>query len=235
LIDATKIGGDDPTVVSVVGRLKLDVEDSVVDVKKTGYVSVKRLADIIVSSLILLILLPLFALISLIIFISSPGPVLYKSARYGAGGKKFQFLKFRSMYTDADKRQAEMEMECNEKDGPIFKMKNDPRIIPIGKTLRKFSLDELPQLINVIRGDMSLVGPRPLPCHQGDGLRGRELQRMSVPQGMTCYWQVMGRSDLSFQDMVELDLKYVEEFGIATDARILWKTPVAVITGKGAY
>jgi lipopolysaccharide/colanic/teichoic acid biosynthesis glycosyltransferase len=235
LIDATKVGGDDGKVVSVVGRLKIDAGDGEIAVSKSAYMVVKRLCDVLISSLILLALLPLFVIIAACIFISSPGPVLYKSWRYGAGGRKFEFLKFRSMYTDADKRQKEMEGSCNEKDGPIFKMKNDPRIIPIGKFLRKFSLDELPQLINVIKGDMSLVGPRPLPCHQGDGLRGRELERMSVPQGMTCFWQVMGRSDLSFQEMVELDLKYVEEISFGTDAKIMLKTPAAVVTGKGAY
>ena len=200
-----------------------------------SYLRLKRMGDIVGSAFLLIVLLPSFLLIGLIIFIFSPGPVVYKSNRYGKDGKVFHFLKFRSMYVNADARQAEFEKTCNEKDGAIFKMKNDPRITPIGRFMRRFSLDELPQLVNVFLGDMSLVGPRPLPVHQGDKLTDEQRQRMNIPQGMTCYWQVMGRSDLTFTEMIELDLKYLEEFGLGTDAKIIWLTPVAVMTGKGAY
>lgn len=227
--------GEDPKMISVVGRLGGNEPALIEPVKWQGYFIVKRAFDIVISALLLLVLLPLFVIVSLAIFISSPGPVLYKSPRYGKDGRRFQFLKFRSMYVDADKRQAQMEKHHNESNGAIFKMKNDPRIIPVGKFLRKYSIDELPQLINVFRGEMSLVGPRPLPCHQGDKLVGIEKSRMTVPQGMTCFWQVMGRSDLSFEDMIRLDIEYVQKIGFRTDARILIMTPIAVVTGKGAY
>jgi lipopolysaccharide/colanic/teichoic acid biosynthesis glycosyltransferase len=200
-----------------------------------GYFRVKRFLDIVGSAFLLLMLMPLFLVISVIIYIFSPGPVVYKSHRYGRDGKVFHFLKFRSMYVDADAKQAEFERKHNEKDGAIFKMKNDPRVTPIGRFIRRFSLDELPQLINVFRGDMSLVGPRPLPVHQGDKLNEKEKGRMSVPQGITCFWQVMGRSDLSFSEMIDLDLKYAEELGFMTDIKIVCLTPGVVLTGKGAY
>ncbi len=199
------------------------------------YIRFKRVMDILGSGILLLVLLPWFLLIGLIIYVLSPGPVVYKSQRYGKDGTIFNFLKFRSMYVNADARQAEFEKNFNEKDGAIFKMKNDPRITPIGRLMRRFSLDELPQLVNVFLGDMSLVGPRPLPIHQGDKLTEEQRLRLKIPQGMTCYWQVMGRSDLTFTEMIELDLKYLEEFGPGTDAKIIWLTPVAVLTGKGAY
>ena len=218
-------------VVAVEGDLTKNLGAS----KALGYLRVKRLLDIIGSSIILLLMLIPFLIIGLIIYIFSPGPIVYKSQRYGLNGEIFNFLKFRSMYVDADAKQAQFEKDLNEKDGAIFKMKNDPRITPIGRFMRRFSIDELPQLINVFLGDMSLVGPRPLPIHQGDKLTQAERRRMDVPQGMSCYWQVMGRSDLSFQEMIELDMKYAQEIGFGTDLKIIWLTPLAVLTGKGAY
>ncbi len=233
-LDSKLVGSDEPKIISVVGMTGSD-HPLISPIKWQGYFTIKRMFDIVISGALLLVLFPFFFLISLIIFISSPGPVLYKGFRYGKDGKPFQFLKFRSMYVDADKRQLEMEKTCNESNGAIFKMKDDPRIIPCGKFIRKYSIDELPQLINVFIGDMSLVGPRPLPVHQGDKLVGIEKSRMTVPQGMTCFWQVMGRSDLSFEEMVRLDIEYVQKIGFRTDARILIRTPIAVITGRGAY
>lgn len=217
--------------IAVEGDLKIGSNTSIA----VGYFRVKRVLDIVGSTILLLLLLPVFIVISVIIYIFSPGPVVYKSHRYGKDGKVFHFLKFRSMYVDADAKQAEFEKKHNEKDGAIFKMKNDPRVTPIGRFIRRFSLDELPQLINVFRGDMSLVGPRPLPVHQGDKLSDKEKHRMDVPQGITCYWQVMGRSDLSFSEMIDLDLKYAEEMGFMTDLKIVCLTPGVVLTGKGAY
>ena len=217
--------------VAVEGELSLGLASS----NSKGYLRVKRLLDILGSSILLLFMLVPFIVVGIIIFLFSPGPVVYKSHRYGRDGKVFHFLKFRSMDVDADSKQAEFEKEHNETDGAIFKMKNDPRITPIGRFMRRFSIDELPQLINVFLGDMSFVGPRPLPIHQGDKLTESEKRRMDVPQGMSCYWQVMGRSDLSFDEMIELDLKYASEIGLGTDAKIIWLTPVAVLTGKGAY
>lgn len=226
-------------MVRATGNETVVVEGEIVKVlassNSIGYFRAKRLLDILGSGILLLILLPVFLVIGLLIYFFSPGPVVYKSNRYGRNGKVFHFLKFRSMYVDADAKQAEFEKDHNEKDGAIFKMKNDPRITPIGRFMRRLSIDELPQLINVFIGDMSLVGPRPLPIHQGDKLTEEEKRRMDVPQGMTCFWQVMGRSDLSFAEMIELDLKYANEIGLKTDAKIIWLTPLAVLTGKGAY
>jgi lipopolysaccharide/colanic/teichoic acid biosynthesis glycosyltransferase len=212
--------------------------DLIKDSKKSrarSYLMLKRIGDIVGSVILLLALLPLFICISIVIYLFSPGPVVYKGQRYGQNGKKFMFLKFRSMYVGSEAKQLEFERELNEKDGAIFKMKNDPRITPIGRFMRRYSIDELPQLINVFLGDMSLVGPRPLPVHQGDKLTEEQKCRMDVPQGITCYWQVMGRSDLSFAEMIELDLKYAKDLSFATDAKIICLTPAAVLTGKGAY
>ena len=217
--------------IAVESDLNKELEAS----RSNGYLRMKRAFDIVGSIILLLALLPFFLLIGILIYLFSPGPVVYKSQRYGQNGRVFHFLKFRSMYVNSDAKQAEFEQTCNEKDGAIFKMKNDPRVTPIGKFMRRFSIDELPQLINVFIGDMSLVGPRPLPVHQGDKLSEEQKRRMNVPQGMTCFWQVMGRSDLTFAEMIELDLKYTEEIGAMTDAKIILRTPVAVLTGKGAY
>jgi lipopolysaccharide/colanic/teichoic acid biosynthesis glycosyltransferase len=202
--------------------------------KKFKYESLKRVIDILLASIILLTLFPLFILIAIAVRFSSPGPVLYKSTRIGQCGQPFLFLKFRSMYMDAEKRKKDL-IQLNEKDGPIFKMKNDPRITPIGRFLRKFSLDELPQFISVLTGEMSMVGPRPPLQKEVDEYDVSALRRLMVKPGMTCYWQIMGRSDLTFDEMVELDVKYVEEVSFTTDLLILAKTPKAVLSGKGAY
>jgi lipopolysaccharide/colanic/teichoic acid biosynthesis glycosyltransferase len=138
------------------------------------------------------------------------------------------------MYVDADRRLAELR-GVNEKDGPIFKMKNDPRITPVGRFLRKFSLDELPQLFNVWRGDMSLVGPRPPIPHEVEQYDEYCLERLGVRPGLTCYWQIMGRSNLSFTEWMELDHRYLREMNLWTDLKILLKTPLAVLRGDGAY
>ncbi|HXH61260.1 MAG TPA: sugar transferase, partial [Fimbriimonadaceae bacterium] len=165
---------------------------------------------------------------------TSKGPVLYKSKRVGLCGKVFDFYKFRSMHTDADSRLGEV-LDSNEKDGPIFKMQNDPRITPVGRAIRRTSLDELPQLFNVFRGDMSLVGPRPPLPHEVEKYDHYAMERLSVRPGMTCYWQIMGRSNLSFEEWMELDHRYLEEMGVITDLKILIKTPFAVLKGDGAY
>lgn len=233
-LDSKLAGSEDPKVISVVGLTGGD-QPLISPIKWQGYFTIKRLFDILISGALLLLLFPVLLIVAIVIFVSSPGPVLYRSYRYGKDGRPFKFLKFRSMYVDADKRQLELEATSNETTGPIFKMKNDPRIIPCGKFIRKYSIDELPQLINVFLGDMSLVGPRPLAVHMGDKLVGLERSRMTVPQGMTCFWQVMGRSDLGFEKMIELDIEYVQRIGFRTDALILLKTPLAVITGRGAY
>lgn len=194
----------------------------------------KRGLDTLGSLMLIGLFSPLLIGIALAVKLTSPGPVFYVSTRVGRGGRFFGFLKFRSMYVDADKRLNELR-EANEKDGPIFKMKNDPRITPIGRFLRKYSLDELPQLFNVFKGDMSLVGPRPPIPHEVEQYDEYCRERLSVRPGLTCYWQIMGRSNLSFQEWMELDHKYLREMSLWTDLKILLKTPMAVLKGDGAY
>jgi len=187
-----------------------------------------------VSGLALLALLPAFLVIALAVKLTSSGPVLYRSVRVGRRGRHIAFLKFRTMVTGAEAQKAALS-HLNEKDGPIFKAKNDPRITPVGRVLRKYSLDELPQLIHVLMGEMTLVGPRPhLPC-EVERYRPEDHARLSVKPGLTCFWQVGGRSDLSFEEWVAMDLRYVREMGLRTDLRLLAATPKAVLGGKGAY
>lgn len=199
-----------------------------------GYLRLKRLIDIVGSSILLLVLFPLFLFIAILIKLSSRGPVIYRSERIGLNGSPFLFPKFRSMNIGADEKLSEL-LSDNEKDGPIFKMKKDPRITWVGRYLRKFSMDELPQLFCVFRGEMSLVGPRPPIRREVEQYDEHTMRRLLIKPGMTCYWQVMGRSDLSFAEMVELDLKYADELGFGTDLKIICLTPKAVLTGKGAY
>jgi lipopolysaccharide/colanic/teichoic acid biosynthesis glycosyltransferase len=215
----------------LIDRLDVDIDRAPVT---PGYRLVKRALDVVVSGTMLLLLFPLFALVGVLVFLTSPGPICYESTRIGLCGRPFRFLKFRSMRRNADRIRENLE-EANEKDGPIFKMRRDPRITPIGRILRKFSIDELPQLIHVLKGEMTLVGPRPpLPS---EVLQYEEewLGRLSVKPGLTCFWQIQGRSDLSFEEWMELDLKYVRERNLWLDLKILAKTPAAVLFGKGAY
>ena len=199
---------------------------------------IKRAFDIVVAVLALLALSPLFLTVALLIKLTSNGPLCYSARRVGKGGRYFSFIKFRSMYTNRSRAQVAAH---NEKSGRLFKIKNDPRITPVGRFIRKYSLDELPQLINVLRGDMSLVGPRPLPAEDldPDG-QSREFAewsnlRSQVLPGISGLWQIKGRSDLSFEDMIELDTEYIRRWSLTLDTRILLNTPFVVITGKGAY
>lgn len=201
---------------------------------KIPYYFWKRVLDVIGSSLLILALSPLLVAIALAVKFSSPGPIIYKQTRVGRYGKEFQFLKFRSMYVDADKRLEEL-LKSNEKAGPIFKMKNDPRVTPLGRFLRHYSLDELPQLFNVLFGDMSLVGPRPPLPREVAQYDDKAFRRLSVTPGITCLWQICGRSDTTFEEWVALDDFYVEHMSFWLDLKILLKTPFAVIRGEGAY
>lgn len=194
----------------------------------------KRLLDIFGSLLLIVLFLPLMAVIALVLKLTSAGPVFYTSKRVGRMGRVFDFYKFRSMYADADARLKDV-IQKNEKDGPIFKIHDDPRITRFGRFLRKTSLDELPQLFNVFRGDMSLVGPRPPLPGEVEKYDEYAMERLSVRPGMTCYWQIMGRSNLSFDEWMELDHKYLAEMSVFTDLKILIKTPMAVLKGDGAY
>ncbi len=199
-----------------------------------AYAVAKRIFDIIVSILALILLFPLFILLALLVKVTSRGPVFYKSERIGLCGQPFLFLKFRSMYTGADRERHLLQTE-NEKGGPIFKMKRDPRVTPVGRFLRKYSLDELPQFWSVLRGEMSMVGPRPPIRSEVEQYDDYARRRLSVKPGMTCYWQIMGRSDLDFDEWMELDNRYVDEMTFWTDLKILAKTPLAVLRGEGAY
>lgn len=221
-------------VLSLYGQTHIERQAVKVRPRLVVYRIQKRFLDIMGAAFLILAFLPLFALIALLVKATSRGPIFYVSQRVGLGGKVFNFYKFRSMYIDADKRRAELEAN-NEKDGPIFKMKRDPRITPLGRILRKFSLDELPQIFSVLNGDMSLVGPRPPLVQEVERYSDFELERLAIRPGLTCYWQIMGRSDLSFEEWMRLDHRYMREMSFWNDLAILVKTPAAVIAGKGAY
>lgn len=194
----------------------------------------KRIFDLVLTTLAIPLLLPLFAIIAIAIKIDSPGPVFFVQQRVGLRKNVFPMYKFRSMYIDAEERLNDLE-HLNEAEGPIFKIKNDPRITKVGRFLRKTSLDELPQLINVFKGEMSLVGPRPMSTRDVDLFdRGIQRKRFSVQPGLTCLWQISGRSDLPFEKWLELDLEYIENWSFWLDLKILYKTVPAVLFTKGA-
>ncbi len=205
-----------------------------VEAKRVPYAFAKRTFDVVCAFALLVLCAPLIAVLALIIKATSKGPAFYRSTRVGLGGRHFHFLKLRSMYVDADSRLAEL-MAANEKDGPIFKIRNDPRVTPIGRFIRKFSLDELPQFLHVLVGEMSMVGPRPPVPREVVHYDDVTMERLCVKPGISCYWQVMGRSNLTFEEWVELDRKYVREMSFWLDVVILLKTPAAVLRGRGAY
>ena len=194
---------------------------------------VKRTFDFVGSVVLLVVLSPLLLLISIAVFISSRGPILYRSRRPGIGGAPFSCFKFRTMRSGADQQQADIE-SLNEASGPLFKIRDDPRMTSVGRFLRRFSLDELPQLLNVLLGQMSLVGPRPLPQRDFDQLDEWHKKRYLVLPGVTGLWQVSGRSELDFDDLVRLDFLYLERWSVALDLTILVKTVPAVFSRRGA-
>jgi exopolysaccharide biosynthesis polyprenyl glycosylphosphotransferase len=196
--------------------------------------ALKRAFDVTVATLLLIVLSPLLAAIWAAVRLSSRGPALFHSRRQGIGERPFACLKFRTMYLDADRRQGDLE-ELNEASGALFKIRDDPRTTPVGRLLRRFSLDELPQLANVLRGEMSLVGPRPLPERDFERLEEWHRKRYLVLPGITGLWQVSGRSELDFDDLVHLDFLYLENWSLALDLTILLKTIPAVLSRRGAY
>ncbi|MDW8337963.1 MAG: sugar transferase, partial [Thermoleophilia bacterium] len=196
--------------------------------------AVKRTFDVVASALVGLLFLPLWLLVALAVKLESRGPVLYVDRRVGVGEREFGMLKFRTMVADAAERQAELE-ELNEAEGALFKIRDDPRVTRVGRVLRRFSLDEIPQIVNVLRGEMSLVGPRPLPLRDYRLLEDWHRARYAVLPGMTGLWQISGRSGLSFDDLVRLDFTYIENWSIWLDITILARTIPAVLTGRGAY
>jgi exopolysaccharide biosynthesis polyprenyl glycosylphosphotransferase len=196
--------------------------------------AVKRAFDLVVAPLLLIVLSPLLVMIVIAVRVSSRGPVFYRSIRPGIGGVPFACLKFRTMRGDADQRQADLE-SLNEASGALFKIRDDPRLTRVGKWLRRFSFDEFPQLWNVIRGQMSLVGPRPLPQRDFERLEDWHMKRYLVLPGITGLWQVSGRAELDFDDLVRLDFLYLERWSVFLDLTILVKTVPAVFTRRGAF
>src|ERR671914_2653441 len=196
--------------------------------------AIKRTFDFVVSLLLLVALTPLLLAIAAAVFVSSRGPVLYRSMRPGIGGETFACLKFRTMRSGADQMQADLE-SLNEASGPLFKIRHDPRLTRVGRLLRRYSLDELPQLLNVLAGKMSLVGPRPLPQRDFEQLEDWHKKRYLVLPGITGLWQVSGRSELDFDDLVRLDFLYLERWSVGLDLTILLKTIPAVLSRRGAF
>jgi len=199
-----------------------------------GSYLVKRAADRVVSALLLVVLSPLFLIIAALIKVTSHGSVLFVDQRIGVGQRPFDFYKFRTMVHDARESQGSLE-ELNEADGVLFKVRDDPRITRVGRILRRLSLDELPQLLSVLKGDMSLVGPRPLPLRDCELMEEWHRRRHVMLPGITGLWQVSGRSDLSFDDMLCLDLQYMETWSLKSDLYIVWRTAGAVVGSRGAY
>ena len=195
----------------------------------------KRILDVVISLLTLVLLSPLLIIVGLLIKQESNGPALFKQQRVGLYGKTFTMFKFRSMSQDAQAQRNKLERHNEMSSGVLFKIKNDPRITPLGKIIRKTSIDELPQLINVLRGEMSLVGPRPALPNEVSQYSFNDRTRLNVLPGITCLWQVMGRSEIPFEQQVKLDLKYIKKQSLLFDVSLLLKTIPAVIKAKGAY
>jgi exopolysaccharide biosynthesis polyprenyl glycosylphosphotransferase len=195
----------------------------------------KRVFDILASAILLIMLMPLFLGVALAIRLEDPGPVLFKQRRVGRWGELFTMWKFRSMYTDAEERKKELMAQNEMEGGVLFKMKDDPRITQVGRIIRKTSIDELPQLWNVLKGEMSLVGPRPPVPQEVDQYSLADRRRLEVIPGITCIWQVSGRSDIPFDQQVELDVQYIQSQSFWNDIKILLKTVPALLFGTGAY
>ncbi|WP_242944060.1 sugar transferase [Clostridium sp. N3C] len=201
--------------------------------KSFSYFFVKRLIDLVLSILGIILLSPLMLITAIAIKIESKGPIIFSQIRVGKDGKLFKMYKFRSMVENAEELKEKL-LSQNEMSGPIFKMKEDPRITKVGKFIRKTSIDELPQLFNVIKGDMSLVGPRPnLPKEVAQFSEYHKLKLKAKP-GLTCYWQVMGRSSIGFQEWMELDIKYIRERSIWIDLKLIFKTFFVLFGDKNA-
>jgi len=196
--------------------------------------TLKRLLDLLLASLGLLATLPIWLVIVVAIKRDSPGPAIFVQERVGVQGRRFRFYKFRSMYADAEHRLAELQAN-NEVSGPVFKMRSDPRVTKVGGLLRRTSLDELPQLLNVLKGEMSLVGPRPPLPKEVEEYRPSDAIRLSVKPGLTCLWQISGRSTVGFDEWMEFDRDYVRRMSLQLDMSILMRTVWAVVSCRGAY
>ena len=201
--------------------------------KITHYEFAKRILDFIASLCALLILSPVLLIVSILIATTSKGPVIFKQDRVGKNGIIFKMYKFRSMVANAEELKAQLEKD-NEMNGPMFKIKNDPRITKVGRFIRKTSIDEIPQLINVLKGEMSLVGPRPSLPSEVKEFEPWMLERLTILPGLTCYWQVMGRNDIEFNEWMKLDIKYVRERNFWLDLKLIFKTFFVLFGDKSA-
>ena len=197
------------------------------------YEVIKRIIDIVASFTGLILLSPLILIVSMLIKLESKGEVIFKQKRVGLNGKEFYMYKFRSMVINAEELKAELESQ-NEMSGPMFKIKDDPRITKVGKFIRKTSIDELPQLINVIKGDMSLVGPRPSLPKEVEKFEQWMMERLEVKPGLTCIWQISGRNNIDFEDWMKLDIKYVRERSFKLDMKLILKTVLVLLGDKNA-
>lgn len=217
------------------GKISYIPEENLAISQAASYLFAKRVIDVLGAVTGLIFLAPLFLVIFCLIKLELPKePVFFKQKRIGINGKSFYMYKFRSMVTNAEALK-EMLRDKNEASGPVFKIKSDPRVTKTGKFIRKTSIDELPQLVNVLKGEMSLVGPRPPLPDEVEQYTGFEMQRLSVVPGLTCYWQVSGRSNVSFEEWVKLDLKYICERSITVDLKLILKTVTVLFGSKDAY
>lgn len=197
------------------------------------YEKIKRFFDICLSTAALVVLSPLLLVIAILIYLEDKGPVIYSQTRIGKDGRAFKLYKFRSMCVDADEKLKDLQ-KLNERDGPVFKIRDDPRVTKIGKFIRKTCIDELPQLVNIIKGDMSIVGPRPPLPNEVEQYNSYQKQRLLVVPGLTCYWQIQKGEETTFDEWVELDLKYIKERSILLDFRLILLTFKVILSGKGA-
>lgn len=225
------------SVVSNDTELQLGQRDAVIEYPELGGAAyaLKGLIDRLIAAFVLALLAIPMAIVAVLIKLTSPGPVFVSQVRVGRYGKRFNFLKFRSMRPDAEELRDDLE-EHNDHDVPmIFKIRQDPRITRLGSILRRTSIDELPNLFNVLRGEMSIVGPRPPLEREVAHYDARHMQRLAATPGITGLWQINGRSEVGFEEMVELDLEYIRRWSFWLDLRILLKTPLAVLSGRGAW
>ncbi|QCB94442.1 sugar transferase [Cellulomonas shaoxiangyii] len=228
--DIVEVAGPRLTVRPTAGLSLLQVE---IEAPRPRLL-VKQVLDVTLAAVALLLLAPVLAVATTAVALSSQGGAIYRQTRVGRDGRTFTLFKLRTMYRDADERRAAL-LASGPRDGVLFKMADDPRITPVGRVLRRWSVDELPQLFNILRGDMALVGPRPPLLEEVEAYEDPVQRRLHVKPGLTGLWQVSGRSDLTWEESVQLDLRYVDNWSVAMDLLILWKTARAVLTGAGAY
>ncbi|MDB1941595.1 sugar transferase [Clostridium tertium] len=216
-------------------RLQIE-EQEIIQIERkesTLYKVSKRALDVIASFLGLVILSPILLIVAILIKLESKGPAIFSQSRIGLNGKEFKMYKFRSMVQNAEELKEKLAKQ-NEMSGPMFKMKNDPRVTKVGKFIRKTSIDELPQLLNILKGDMTLVGPRPSLPREVEKFESWMLKRLEVKPGLTCYWQVSGRNNIDFYEWMKLDLKYVNDMGFWLDIKLIFKTVTVLFGDKNA-